>query len=138
MYDEPEYNEYDDDEYKYYPDGSPFNEYNEHGFPKEFKFDWASWEQWLKDALDDIILENESTWIVQPKKFPVSGNDSQGTSKFKYFVYLGNNHYGEEVWDTKYFINDKIDQLWKQYLQSNAAYLLKEPQYYKGMFDNLN
>ena len=54
MYDEPEYNEYDDDEYKFYP-----NEYNEHehGYPKAFKFDWASWEKWLSQAIKEIYEE---------------------------------------------------------------------------------
>ena len=57
MYDEPEYNEYDDDEYKFYP-----NEYNEHGYPKAFKFDWASWEKWLSQAIKEIYEENSNTW----------------------------------------------------------------------------
>ena len=30
------------------------NEYNEHGYPKEFKFDWTSWQEWLEEAIKDI------------------------------------------------------------------------------------
>ncbi len=134
MYDDPEYNEYDDDEYKYYPDGGQFNEYNK----KDFKFDWASWEKWLKAALDDIIQENENTWVVKPKKFPVSDSAPKDTSKEEYFMYLGSNHYQEPIWKTKYFINNKLNTFYKNHIASHAAYFLQQPSYYKGMFDNLN
>ncbi len=130
MYD-PEHDEYDDDEYKYYPDGG---EWHKH----EFKFDWTVWEQWLKDALNDIVEEKENQWIVDSQKFPVSDSASQDTSKDKYFMYLGSNHFQEPIWKARYFINNKLDTAYKNHIVSHAAYFLKQPLYYKGMFDNLN
>ncbi len=130
MYD-PEHEDYDDDEYKYYPDGGEFKKY-------EFKFDWTVWEKWLKDALDDIIQEGDNQWIVDGKKFPVSDSASQDTSKDQYFMYLGSNHYKEPIWKAKYFINDKLNTAYKNHIVSHAAHFLKQPLYYKGMFDNLN
>ena len=143
MYDEPEYNEYDDDEYKFYP-----NEYNEHGYPKALKFDWASWEKWLSQAIKEIYEENSNTWIVgnipqskkdKSKKFPVSDALSKGTLNYdKYFMYLGSNHYSEGLWKTKYLVHDKIEQEYKKHISANAAHVLKQPNHYKGMFDILN
>ena len=52
MYDynskDPEYNDYDDDDYKNYPE-----EYNEHGYPNSFKIDWGAWEEWLSETIKD-------------------------------------------------------------------------------------
>ena len=143
-FNDPEQNEYDDDEYKYYPDGGQFNEYNEHGFPKEFKFDWSAWELWLKQALDDIVEEGK-TWTVggfdnneEEQKFPVSGALPNGALKDKYFMYLGSNHYDEAVWKAKYFIVNEIDQEYKKHIVQHAQHFLKQPSYYRGMFDILN
>lgn len=144
MYDEPEHNEYDDDEYKYYP--NEHNEYNEHGYPKEFKFDWTSWQEWLEEAIKDIYEENINTWIVTNKSnkeesesFPVSDSLSKGTfDAQKYFMYLGSNHYGEGIWKTKYFVNDDMEQAYKNHTFANAAHVVKQPNYYRGMFDILN
>jgi hypothetical protein len=132
MHHEPEHEDYDDDEYKYYPDGGQFNEYNEHGYPKEFQIDWAAWEEWLKDAMSDIIKEKDDVWLV--------GNNLQnkGSLSDKCFVYLGNNNYDEAIWKIKYFINDKIDQQYKKHIQSHASYFVQQPEYYKGLYDNLN
>ncbi len=54
MYDpDPEHYEYDDDEFKNYP-----HEYNEYGYPKQFKFDWDAWESWLLQAMKDIAHQD--------------------------------------------------------------------------------
>lgn len=141
MHQEPEYEDYDDDEYQYYPDTGQFHEYNEHGFPKTFKFDWDSWEIWLSQAIQDIVHEKDNEWILgnykPTKEQPVSNNISK-ISKNKYFEYLGNNNYDEAIWKKKYFINDKIDQQYKKHIQSHASYFVRQPEYYKGLYDNLN
>ena len=130
MYD-PEHEDYDDDEYKYYPDGGEFKKY-------EFKFDWTVWEKWLKDALDDIVQEGDNQWIVDGKKFPVSDSASQDTSKDQYFMYLGSNQYSEGVWKYRDFLDEKLFQEYKNHLQSNAAHVLKNPNYYRGLHDIIN
>ncbi len=127
---DPEQEDYDDDEYNYYPK----NEY-------EYNFDISAWEKWLKQAIESIVQENENTWIVQPnesKKFPVSGSASKDVDKNKLFAYLGSNHYQEGVWKAKYFIKDEINDLWNKHIQANAVHFLKQPRYYKGLFDILN
>lgn len=145
MYEDPEHQDYDDDEYKYFPDGGQFNEYNEHGFPKEFQINWEAWEKWLSEAIKEITKENDNQWIVtqygsnEPKEeFPVSGKLPKGTLSEEHFAYLGNNHYDEAIWKVKYFINNHLDISYKNHLSSHAAYFLKQPKYYRGLFDNLN
>lgn len=135
MYDEePEDQEYDDDEYKNYPDGGQFNNYNEYGYPKQFKFDWASWELWLQDALKDI-QEDNNIWFFGGQK-PKENNNSY--NKDKYFTYLGSNIYDEAIWKTKFFIKESLDIEYKNHIAAHPAHFLKQPHYYKGMFDILN
>lgn len=141
MYDnDPEYNDYDDDEYKQYP------EYNDYGYPKQFSFDWSAWELWLADAIKEIYEEN-NTWIVgsynkeEPNK-DKSKKKQQKTSNSKwsddYFMYLGNNAFQEPIWKMKYFLIDEISQAYKKHIVANAKHFLQQPEYYKGMFDILN
>ena len=140
-YKDPEHNDYDDDDYQNYPE-----EYNEYGYPKNFKFDWNTWEAWLSQAIKEIYEENPNTWIVsntpqkdQSKKFPVSDALSKGTLNYeKYFMYLGSNHYSEGLWKTKYLVHDRIEQEYKKHISANAAHVLKQPNHYRGMFDILN
>ena len=56
----------------------------------------------------------------------------------KFFIYLGSNYDEDAIWKTKYFINNKLDQIYKNHISSNAAHFVRQPVYYKGMFDNLN
>ena len=118
-YNDPEHDDYDDDEYNYYP---------EENYGLNYKFDAKAWEEWIKKAIEDIIQEDENTWVVQPK-FPVSDEFSKDTAKSQYFLYLGNNHY---------FVSDEINNLWKNHIASNAAHYLKQPNYYKGLHTILN
>ena len=71
---DPEYNEYDYDDYNFYPEKKP---------QQPFKFDWTVWEQWLEDALNDIIQEQnpntwQTTWHSTPPPVPLENpvNDS--------------------------------------------------------------
>lgn len=132
---DPEYNEYDDDEHNYYP------EYNDYGYPensKKYNIDWSAWEKWLKKAIEEIVQEDENTWLVNPsKKFPVS-DASKGASKEQFFMHLGSNHYDEAIWKKKHFVVDKLNLEYTNHIQSHAAYFLQMPSYYKGLFDILN
>jgi len=132
---DPEYDEYDDDEHNYYP------EYNDYGYPensKKYNIDWSAWEKWLKKAIEEIVQEDENTWLVNPsKKFPVS-DASKGASKEQFFMHLGSNHYDEAIWKKKHFVVDKLNLEYTNHIQSHAAYFLQMPSYYKGLFDILN
>lgn len=136
MHQDPEHEDYDDDEYNYYP------EYNEYGYPnsKKFDIDFAAWEKWLAKAIKEIVEEDENVWVFGPGLDNSSKKDSLDTnqSKDKYFMYLGSNNYDESVWKTKYFVSDSLEQEYKRHIVSHAAYFLKQPFYYKGLFENLN
>ena len=138
MHQDPEHEDYDDDEYNYYP------EYNEYGYPdsKKFDIDFAAWEKWLAKAIKDIVEEDENVWVFGHK---LSDNKKSNGDKIKgkklddkYFMYLGSNYYDESVWKTKYFICNKLEIGYKNHLSSYAAHFLRQPSYYRGMFDNLN
>ena len=136
MHQDPEHEDYDDDEYNYYP------EYNDYGYPsysKKFNIDWSAWEKWLADAIKEIVNEEDNVWLFGNYKNPSKKNNTNNKKlSDKYFMYLGSNHYDEAIWKTKYFISDKINSQYKNHLSSHAGYFLKQPHYYKGMFDNLN
>jgi hypothetical protein len=125
---DPEHEDYDDDEYRFYPDSKA----------NKFSIDWVAWQQWLEDAIKDIVQENENTWSVNPSKSPVSDSTPQDTSKQTYFMYLGSNHYNEAIWKKEYFLCDDINKMWKNHISSNAAHFLKQPEYYKGLHTILN
>lgn len=129
MHQDPEHEDYDDDEYNYYP------EYNDYGYPKDFKIDWDAWDKWLSKAMKEILKEDKNIWVFGNKKDNISK-----INKFddKYFMYLGKNKYDESVWKTKYFNINKLELQYKNHLASNASYFLRQPMYYRGMFDNLN
>jgi hypothetical protein len=139
--DEP-YDENDDyeDEAKYYPDGGMHKQY--------FKFDpaaWDAWGKWLYEAMQDIVESNPSVWYTPTyiegwptKKFPVTGSSHKDTAKNQTFLYLGNNQYDEAIWKQKYFISNTIHSMYVDHLADHAVYFVKQPHYYKGMFDILN
>ena len=135
MHQDPEHSDYDDDEYNYYP------QYNEYGYPeqsKKFNIDWAAWEQWLSKAIKEIVEEDNNVWLVGHTQHKNKKYFHAQQSKDKYFMYLGKNNYEEAVWKSKYFINDRIDQCYKNHIANNAVNFLTQPNYYKGMFDILN
>lgn len=133
MHQDPEHEDYDDDEYNYYP------EYSDYGYSKQFKFDWSAWEKWLSDSIKEIVKEDDNMWIFGNYQTP-SNKSNSNTKKLsdKYFMYLGNNQYDESIWKAKYFISDKINRQYQNHISSRPGYFLKQPYYYKGMFDNLN
>lgn len=136
MHQDPEHEDYDDDDYNYYPKNTPYSKY-------DFKFDYLAWEKWLADAIKQIVEEDNNTWsfkINTVPGFPTKKLPSTTTnaSKNKYFMYLGNNQHDEAVWKKKYFVCDPIQLAWANHLESNAVHFLKQPNYYKGLFDILN
>ena len=136
MHQDPEHEDYDDDVYNYYP------EYNDYGFPsysKKFNIDWAAWEKWLADAIKEIVNEEDNVWLFGNYKKLSKKNDTNNKKlSDKYFMYLGSNTKDESIWKSKYFINQSIEQEYKNHISHHAAYFLKQPSYYKGMFDILN
>lgn len=127
MHQDPEHNDYDDDDYNYYP------EYNEYGFPysKKFQVDWAAWEAWLSETIKEIVNEEDNVWVFGNQKNNKKLND-------KHFMYLGVNQYDETLWKTKYFINNKLNQQYKSHLAFNAAHVVRQPNHYRSLFDILN
>lgn len=139
MHQDPEHENYDDDEYKYYP------QYNDYGYPmnsKKFDIDWAAWELWLSDALKEIVQENPSTWSFGYKSNASKKINCNNTKKDslgdKHFIYLGSNGHDEAIWKKKFFVLNKLEQDYKNHISSNAAHFLRQPNYYKSMFDILN
>jgi len=132
--------DYEDDNYDDYED-SQDNYGSQH--KNYFKFDpnaWDTWGKWLQDALNDIVEYSPNMWYVSGfpfKSIPVNDYFSKSGS-FKNSLYLGNNHYKESIYKTKYFIHNKLDSDYKNHLRSNAVHFLQQPNYYKGMFDILN
>ena len=130
-YYDPEHQDYDDDEYNFYPD----YEYEGH----EFKFDMKAWEKWLKDVLNDIVEEN-NTWTFKTNNTDLPVNDSTDSTGLnqEFFLYFGQNQYSENIWKLKYFIKEDLDIQYKNHFASNAVHILKQPLYYRSMFDLLN
>jgi hypothetical protein len=120
---------YEDDNYEdeqHYPNsqdnsGSQYKYY--------FQFDMKSWSNWLFDALNNIDKGLGSV--------PVNDYFSN-TASFKNSLYLGNNHYKEPIFKTKYFIPNKLDCEYRNHLRSHAVHFLQQPNYYEGLFDILN
>lgn len=137
MYDDPEHEEYDDDEYKYYPDGGLWKNppHNNDEDKKNFSIDWKAWELWLQNTIKEITQEeNSNTWVVGENKFIYYKKEKDGES----LQYIGSNTYQEQIWTKKYFLSDKMHQEYLKHLRSHASYFLTQPHYYKNMFNILN
>ena len=109
-----------------------------------FKFDADAWDAWgkiLYETLNDIVEYPSNVWYIGsgfPKgSLPVNDYFSK-SGNFKNSLYLGNNHYKEPIYKNKYFVHDKLHSDYKNHLRSNATHFLRQPNYYKGMFDILN
>ena len=130
---------YDDDE-SYYDSQDKYKHY--------FKFDpaaWDAWGKWLYDAMKEIVETNPNLWYTPThiegwptKKFPVNSYFPNTGKEQKTFQYLGNNYDGKAIWKKKYFVSDPIQSMYIDHLSNNAAYFIKQPNYYRGMFDILN
>jgi len=132
MHQDPEHNDYDDDEYNFYP------QYNDYGYPKEFTVNWAAWEEWLSDAIKDIVNEKDNVWVFGSNQNKKEVKKQKKQLSDKYFMFLGSNLYDEAVWKKKYFISSKIEMQYKQHISSHPGHILRQPNYYRSMFDILN
>lgn len=129
---------YDDDE-AYYDSQEKYKNY--------FKFDptaWDAWGKWLYDAMKDIVETNPNVWYTPYsvegfpiQKFPVNSY-FPNAGKDKTFQYLGNNYDGVAIWKKKYFISNNIQMSYRKHIESHATHFLKQPHYYKGIFEILN
>ena len=109
-----------------------------------FKFDpdaWDAWGKMLYDTLSGIVEYPSNVWYIGPGfpkgSLPVNDYFSK-SGNFKNSLYLGNNHYKEPIYKTKYFVHDVLNTAYKNHIVANAVHFLKQPHYYKGMFDILN
>lgn len=137
MYDkEPEQNDYDDDDYKFFPEKKP---------QQPFKFDWTVWEQWLENTLNDIVQDQDPNtwqvgWNITPPPVPqeeIPVNDSPIDIELE-LLYFGENQYGEGIWKTKYLNHNYFDQFYKNHFIAHAAHIVRQPHYYRGLFDMQN
>ena len=141
MYQEPEHDDYDDDDYNYYPEhsGDDYSEYT-----KKFNIDWAAWEQWLSKTIKEIAEEDNNVWVfghkLSDKTEKKSKTTFQSSSKLtdKTFIYIGNNKDNDAVWKKKYLAKNQIQIQYNNHISCHASYYLMQPAYYKGMFDILN
>jgi hypothetical protein len=97
-----------------------------------FKFDvtHSPLSDWVKKTVDKLLGD-------QFVSFPVNdwlSNTGGGNS----LLYLGNNHYNEPIYKTKHFIENKLLNTYTNHIQQHALYFIKQPMYYKGLYDILN
>jgi hypothetical protein len=135
-----------DENYNYDDDYEDSQDDLESHHKNYFKFDpdaWDAWGKMLYDTLNDIVEYPSNVWYIDASfpiakgSFPVNDYFSNAGS-FKNSLYLGNNHYKEPIYKSKYFIHNKLDTEYKNHLIANAIHFLKQPNYYMGMFDILN
>jgi len=94
------------------------------------------------DYDDSVNFTNNISW-----NFQIDTSYNSPISAFIYDIlnnktgfdcYVGNNIFKEPIWKTKYWIEDKHYQEYIKHLNSNVVHFLKQPSYYKGMFEILN
>lgn len=139
---------YDDDEDSY--DENDSHEYPYDPYQWYYKFDMSPYSpisNWLNDLLSKWIysadikdLTDGWEFVSIPgfsaKQFPVnSWYPNTASNKLQY---LGSDYQGSPIWKTKYLFVDKIDMNYKLHIQSHAPHFVKQPSYYRGMFDILN
>jgi hypothetical protein len=136
MHEDYEDNDYDDS----YDDSQ---DYQEDFYKHYFKFDPEAWDIWSK-LLNDVFKTNmdqtNNVWYAYgylPTELPVNSYFSNA-GKNNSYQYLGTNYDNVKIWKKKYFIIDPIQHQYIKHLEYNAAYFLKQPHYYKGLFDILN
>lgn len=129
-----------DDEDDGYDDDYYDKDYNDQYDPYKFYFKFnidqnTPLSDWISKMITDIF--NKDYDIDKMIVFPVNSWNPNTESNPK-LQYLGSNYKGEPIWKTKYFICNSINQQYKKHLQNNAAYFIKQPNYYQGLFDILN
>jgi hypothetical protein len=112
--------------------------------PYKFYFQFDT--EWITKYIDEIVKKlSESGFEYKItniegfpyKSLPVNSYFSN-TAEDSSSLYLGNNYWNEGVWKKKHFIQNKLQNEYVNHLQSNAGYFLRQPQYYKGLYEILN
>ena len=126
--------------------------------PYKFYFQFDT--EWIKKYMDFLFNKIEYKWIsneviedvlknlpnynlpllpdgFSPISLPVSSWLSN-TVEDKTSLYLGSNYWNEGVWKKKYFIENKLQNEYVKHLQSHAGHFLRQPSYYKGLYEILN
>jgi len=124
-----------------------------------YKFYFQIDTEWIKKYMDSLLNKIDYQWIdkevleeiidklPQYKIEPVDGfqfvslpvNDYfSNTAGDKTSLYLGNNQYNEGIWKMKYFVYNKLHKDYELHLQSHAGHIIRQPRYYKGLFEILN
>lgn len=122
---------YDDEQYNY-DDNDPYKFYFKFDVSGKPLSDWI--QNLLKDTFNIINIPD-----FPSVSFPVNGyipNTDSGLQNP--LLYLGNNYQNEPIWKKKYFVKDSINTIYKNHISSHASHFVKQPVYYKGLFDILN
>jgi len=98
-----------------------------------------AFSEWLKDILDtsyNIEYIPGFPFISLPVTDlnPIYGGSFMPSIP----LYLGNNQYNEPIYKTKHFVVNSIKNEYIKHLQNNATHFIKQPTYYKGLFDIMN
>ena len=117
---------------------------NQDKFKWYFKFDVdqsKSLSEWVVNQLNDFLKNDK--WTIDNStgfptiQFPVS-NWHPGTGNDIKLQYLGSNYQGVEIWKTKCFISNTIDNQYRKHIAAHVKHFVSQPHYYKGLFDILN
>lgn len=132
---------YDDDHYDY--DNN--DQYDPYKFYFKFNIDQNTpLSDWIAKMINDIFQNpaDQNFKITNIPGFPIVSfpvnSWNPNTVNDKKFQYLGSNYVGEPVWKKKYFVHDKLHTEYLNHIQNYAAYFVKQPLYYKSLYDILN
>lgn len=132
---------YDDDYYEDNYDDSHDYDQNQSDWNKfYFKFDVTNspLSDWVKKTIDNLFGDKFDLPEVPFVSFPVNDWLSNTVSGGNSLLYLGNNHYNEPIYKAKHFIENKLLNTYTNHLQQHASHFVKQPTYYKGLYDILN
>lgn len=138
MNDESYYDDEENDEY--YNDNYQDDEYDNTDINKlYFKFDVSSspLSDWITNLLGDMYnIQNIPGFPFV--SLPVNSYFSNTDNGFNSILYLGNNYQNQPIWKTKYFVKNSLEIEYKNHIKQYPSYFVKQPVYYKGLFDILN
>lgn len=133
--------QYDDDYYDDdYDDGHDYDQNQSDWNKFYFKFDVTNspLSDWVKKTIDNLFGDKFDLPEVPFVSFPVNDWLSNTVSGGNSLLYLGNNHYNEPIYKAKHFIENKLLNTYTNHLQQHASHFIKQPTYYKGLYDILN
>jgi hypothetical protein len=135
-----QYDYHEEDDEDNYNDDYDYDHSYDYNSKFYFKFDDKAWSEWLEKAMKDLIENKSGLWsfIIDPSLFPVKNIGFSDIGEKTSHQYLGTNIHNEQIWKIKHFIEQKEKITYIKHLQSHAVYFLKEPLYYKGLFNIMN